>query len=120
MSRSQVRFLARPPLSSEIFVPMPITTLDMLIRLVLAGALSALVGLEREYRHRPAGLRTNAITGIATALMTIESVNIAALAVNPASVNISQLVSTIVVGIGFIGAGTIIQSRGIVKGLTTA
>jgi putative Mg2+ transporter-C (MgtC) family protein len=99
---------------------MEITTLDILIRLTVAGALSALIGLEREYRHRPAGLRTNAIVGIATALMTIVSVNIATLSLDPSSVDPSRIISNILVGIGFIGAGTIIQSRGIVKGLTTA
>ena len=99
---------------------MPITTLDILIRLVLAGVLGAVIGIEREYRHRPAGLRTNAIIGIATALMTIISLQIATMASDPASVDVSRVVSMILTGIGFIGAGTIIQSRGIVKGLTTA
>ncbi len=99
---------------------MEITTLDILIRLFVAGVLSALIGLEREYRHRPAGIRTNAIVGIATALMTIVSVNIATLAADPTTVDVSRIISTILTGIGFIGAGTIIQSRGIVKGLTTA
>lgn len=95
----------------------PISTVDILLRLVIAGILAAIIGWEREYRHRPAGIRTNAIAGIATALMTIISVNIASMS---GAVDISRIAANILVGIGFIGAGAIIQARGIVKGLTTA
>ena len=99
---------------------LPISTVDILSRLVVAGILCAVIGLEREYRHRPAGIRTNAIAGMATALMTIISVNIGSMGGEGSVVDISRIAANILIGIGFIGAGAIIQSRGIVKGLTTA
>lgn len=95
----------------------PISTADILLRLIVAGVLSAIIGWEREYRHRPAGIRTNAIAGMATALLTMISINIGAAGEN---VDVSRIAANILVGVGFIGAGAIIQSRGIVKGLTTA
>lgn len=97
-----------------------ISALDILIRLVVASLLCGIIGYEREYRHKPAGIRTNMLVGLGTAVMTITSIEVARLAPDPSSVDISRIASTILTGIGFIGAGTIIQSRGIVKGLTTA
>jgi len=93
--------------------------LEILARLVMATLLCGIIGFEREYRHRPAGIRTNALVGMGTALFTIASISFASMAPE-GSVDISRVASYALAGIGFIGAGTIIQSRGIVKGLTTA
>ncbi len=93
--------------------------LEILARLVMAAILCGMIGIEREYRHRPAGIRTNALVGMGTALFTIASISFASMAPE-GSVDISRVASYVLAGIGFIGAGTIIQSRGIVKGLTTA
>jgi len=97
-----------------------VSTSDILLRLVIAALLGALIGLEREYRHKPAGVRTDILVAVGTCVMTIVSVQIARFATDAASVNISQIVSNVLPGIGFIGAGTIIQARGRVEGLTTA
>ena len=96
-----------------------ISFLDILFRLVVALALCAAIGYEREHRGKPAGLRTNMLVGLGTTMVTIASVEIARLSPN-AAVDVSRIVSSILPGIGFIGAGNIIQARGSIHGLTTA
>jgi putative Mg2+ transporter-C (MgtC) family protein len=98
----------------------PLTTLEVIVRLMVAALLCAAVGFEREYHRKPAGIRTNMLVGIGTAVMTIASIEMAQLSSSPASVNISQLAAAVITGIGFIGAGAIIHARGAVHGLTTA
>jgi len=95
-----------------------LSTLDILTRLVVAAAIGAAIGLEREYRHKPAGVRTDVLVAIGTCVMTIVSLQIAQF--SGEAVDVSRIVSQILPGIGFIGAGTIIQARGHVEGLTTA
>lgn len=87
-------------------------TLETLSSLVLAVALGALVGIEREIAHRPAGLRTHMLVSLGSCLFTIVSLNFSA---QPA-----QVAGGIVAGIGFIGAGTIWAEKDKVKGITTA
>ncbi len=96
--------------------------LPLLGRLLLATALGAAVGLEREYSGKPAGLRTNILICVGAALLTELSLLAAAefaphdlIRADPA-----RIAAQIVSGIGFIGAGTILVSRGSVLGLTTA
>ena len=89
---------------------------DTLGRLLLAALLGGAVGTERELSGKPAGLRTNLHICVGAALITELS---AAVAANGAG-DPGRLAAQIVSGIGFIGAGTIIQSRGKVVGLTTA
>jgi putative Mg2+ transporter-C (MgtC) family protein len=97
-----------------------LSIIDIIIRLGGAALLCGLIGYEREFRRKPAGVRTDMLVGIGTAAMTIASIEIARLDPNGV-VDISRIASTILTGIGFIGAGTIIQSKGgIVLGLTTA
>jgi len=96
-----------------------LSLLDIIIRLGGAALLGGLIGYEREFHHKPAGIRTDMLVGIGTAAMAIASIEIAKLDPNGA-VDISRIVSTILTGIGFIGAGTIIQAKGHVVGLTTA
>jgi putative Mg2+ transporter-C (MgtC) family protein len=89
--------------------------IDVLLRLLLAAALGALLGLEREYRRKPAGLRTNILIGVGSALFAIVSIEIGRAGGTP-----DRIAAQIVTGIGFLGAGAILRGRGNVHGLTTA
>lgn len=93
---------------------------EMLIRLIVAIILSGVIGYEREYRHKPSGMRTNMLVGLGTALITIVSLEIIRQEGATSATDISRIISSVLPGIGFIGAGMIIQSRGHVQGLTTA
>jgi len=87
-----------------------------LARLVLAAILGGLIGLERELRHQPAGLRTNMFICFGAALFTILS---DVLAVEHLGDH-TRISAQIIPGIGFIGAGSILHTRGLTTGLTTA
>ncbi len=89
---------------------------EILARLVLALALGALIGLERESVEKPAGLRTHTLVTLGAALFTlISKEGFFGSGADPA-----RIASNIVVGIGFLGAGTIWRSGVTVTGLTTA
>ena len=88
------------------------------LRLGLASVLGGFIGWEREQRGKAAGLRTNILICIAATLLTDLSVSAAASA--SAVADPGRIAAQIVTGMGFLGAGTIIQSRGHVTGLTTA
>jgi putative Mg2+ transporter-C (MgtC) family protein len=88
----------------------------VLARLLVAAALGGAIGLEREMKRRPAGLRTNMFMCFGAALFTMLS----ALMASPGS-DQTRIAAQIITGIGFIGAGSIIHSRsGGVQGVTTA
>ena len=89
-----------------------ILTLQTLVSLVLAVVLGAIVGIERERAHRPAGLRTHMLVSLGSCLFTLMSSSFGG---QPA-----QVAGGIVAGIGFIGAGTIWGEKDKVKGITTA
>jgi putative Mg2+ transporter-C (MgtC) family protein len=94
----------------------------MWIKLALATACGAAIGIERELHDKPAGLRTNMLICVGSALITMVSLHVA-LSYAERQVNIAdpgRIAAQIVSGIGFLGAGTIIQARGSVHGLTTA
>jgi len=86
-----------------------------LTRLVLAAILGGAIGLERELRHRPAGLRTNMFICFGAAMFTILSSGLAGVPSDAA-----RIAAQIIPGIGFIGAGSILHNRGLTTGLTTA
>jgi len=90
---------------------------DIILKILLAAMLGGIIGLERELSHKEAGLRTNILIAIGSTLITVLSFKIAALnkTADPA-----RLTAQIVSGIGFLGAGAIIQARFAVHGLTTA
>jgi putative Mg2+ transporter-C (MgtC) family protein len=92
------------------------------IELGLAFLLSALVGLEREIRHKSAGLRTYTVVGTAAALfLLISKYGFSdVLVANRIILDPSRVAAQIVSGIGFIGAGLIFLDQNRVKGLTTA
>ena len=86
-----------------------------LTRLLLAAILGGLIGLERESKHRAAGLRTNMFICFGAALFTVLSRGLAA---EPS--DYTRIAAQIIPGIGFIGAGSILHTRGLTTGLTTA
>jgi putative Mg2+ transporter-C (MgtC) family protein len=95
---------------------------EMWLKLGLAVACGAAIGLERELSDKPAGLRTNMLICVGSTLITMTSLHVA-LTYAERQVNIAdpgRIAAQIVSGIGFLGAGTIIQARGAVHGLTTA
>lgn len=100
--------------------------LGLLGRLVLAALLGGLIGLERELRAKPAGLRTNLLICMGAALLMEVSISVARMAEGGPVDAINRpgdpgrIAAQIVSGIGFLGAGTILQSRGSISGLTTA
>lgn len=85
-------------------------------RLLLAAVLGGLVGIERELKHRPAGLRTNMFICFGAAMFTILSVELAA----GVGGERTRIASQIIPGIGFIGAGSILHATRTITGLTTA
>jgi putative Mg2+ transporter-C (MgtC) family protein len=93
----------------------PTTLTDIFLRLALAAGLGGAIGLEREYRRKPAGLRTNMLIALGSALFSILSVELGKAAGSP-----DRVAAQVVSGIGFLGAGAILRSGGNVTGLTTA
>ena len=90
---------------------------EILLRLTVAAVLGAVIGVERDLRRRPAGVRTSLFVCMATALFTILSGEIARLFGDTGS---TRIASNIVQGIGFLGAGAILREAGGVTGMTTA
>jgi putative Mg2+ transporter-C (MgtC) family protein len=92
-------------------------------RILLAVGLSAVIGIEREFHGRPAGLRTHLLVGTGAALVII-ALQAAWSAMTSASeglpTEIGRLAAGVITGIGFLGAGTIIKVGDWVRGLTTA
>jgi putative Mg2+ transporter-C (MgtC) family protein len=91
---------------------------DLILRLLVAAALGAAVGLEREFHDHPAGTRTHLLVAMGSALFTILSVH--GFADPGTNVDPTRIAAQIVTGIGFLGAGAIIHYGTSVKGLTTA
>ena len=90
---------------------------EILLRLTVAAALGAVIGIERDLRRRPAGIRTSLFVCLATALFTILSGEIAHRFGDSGS---TRIASNIVQGIGFLGAGAILRGAGGTVGMTTA
>lgn len=89
--------------------------LGLLGKLALAVVLGGAIGLEREVRGKAAGLRTNILICLGAVLFTDLSIGMAGPTGDPA-----RIAAQVVTGVGFLGAGTILQSRGTVVGLTSA
>jgi putative Mg2+ transporter-C (MgtC) family protein len=86
-----------------------------LVRLLLAATLGGAIGLERQVRHKPAGLRTNMFICFGAAMFTVLSKQLAGVESDSA-----RIAAQIIPGIGFIGAGSILHAKTSVTGLTTA
>ena len=85
-------------------------------RLLMACAMGGVIGMEREWRHKASGLRTNMLICMGAALFTMMSEVLA----GDGNPNKGQVASNIVQGIGFLGAGLILHTRNRVLGLTSA
>lgn len=103
---------------------------EIIIRVVVAILVGGLIGYERQMTNRPAGFRTHILVCVgATVVSLIQEKNIitttALIASNPELANalksdIGRMGAQVITGVGFLGAGTIIREKGLVKGLTTA
>jgi putative Mg2+ transporter-C (MgtC) family protein len=85
---------------------------DTIFRLLLSLALGALIGFERELKHRPAGLRTHMLVSLGATIFTVMSLSF--------DVEPARIAAAIVTGIGFLGAGSIIAQKGHIRGITSA
>jgi len=96
--------------------------LELIFQLLLAVLLGGLVGIEREYKRKEAGLRTYALVSLGAAFFTMISFEVFnSLSGKPGvSLDPSRIIDQIVLGIGFLGAGLIIYRQFRVEGLTTA
>ena len=87
---------------------------DLARRLLLAAGLGAAIGLEREYRGKAAGLRTNILIALGSALFTAVSMTMAG------ANGSDRIAAQVVTGVGFLGGGAILRSGRTVHGMTTA
>jgi|TARA_B110000196_G_C21143780_1_gene665350 putative Mg2+ transporter-C (MgtC) family protein len=111
-----------------------VSELEIILRLVLAVILGAMIGYNRSRHNKPAGLRTMALISLGSAAFTligIEAVmqlsmlqtgeeNLTSGVSKMINLDSSRIIAGIVGGVGFLGAGAIIQSRGRVQGMTSA
>ena len=98
-------------MTDELFAPEPDAVL-LAARVLIAAVLGAALGLEREWRGKEAGLRTNTLIAIGSALFTVMSLQFGS--------DHSRIAAQIVTGVGFLGAGAIMRTGENVQGLTTA
>jgi putative Mg2+ transporter-C (MgtC) family protein len=98
-------------MTDELMLPEPFAA-TLALRVLIAAALGAALGLEREWRGKEAGLRTNTLIAIGAALFTAVSI----LFTNDPA----RVAAQVVTGVGFLGAGAIMRTGASVQGLTTA
>src|ERR1043165_5096849 len=91
------------------------SSVEVMLRLLLAVGLGGAIGLEREFRRKPAGLRTNILIALGASLFTMVS-----LALAHDGGTSDRVAAQIVTGIGFLGAGAIMRTGRNVHGMTTA
>ena len=94
----------------------PLLLMDLTVRVAAAILLGAAIGLERQWRLRSAGLRTNALVSVGSALFVI----LGAVSIDGATADPTRVAAQIVSGIGFLGAGVILRDGFNIRGLTTA
>ncbi len=90
--------------------------LELALRLTVGLGLGAIIGFEREMHRQPAGFRTHSLVALGASLFAV----ISAYGFHGESTDPTRIAAQVVSGIGFIGAGTILQYRGHIRGLTTA
>lgn len=94
---------------------------DLVLRLVAAAIIGSGIGLDREVRRKPAGLRTHALVSLGAALLTVVVIRIGPGAAELHIDAVSRVIQGIIAGVGFLGGGAILKSdREMVQGLTTA
>lgn len=99
---------------------LPADTMEVVVRLFVAALVGGCIGLDREVRQKPAGMRTHALVSLGAALIVLVVVRF-----SPATTNhidaVSRAIQGIIAGVGFLGGGAILKAdRGTVHGLTTA
>ena len=95
--------------------------LAILLRLLCAMLVGVVIGLEREYTHRPAGLRTHILVALGACVVSITGQMLFAQYSDlGSSADPARLSAQVITGVGFLGAGTIMKEGATVKGLTTA
>lgn len=92
-----------------------VSQMEIIIRLVLAAAIGGIIGIERELKNRPAGLRTHVLVSLGSALIMLISIDGFNNTGDP-----GRLAAQVVSGVGFLGAGTIMRNENGINGLTTA
>ena len=90
--------------------------MELCLRMVVAVVCGAVIGAEREWHGKPAGLRTNILISLGASIFTLIAMKIA----GQFSSDPARMAAQVVTGIGFLGAGAIIRAEGGVHGLTTA
>lgn len=93
-------------------------SLHVFIKLFMAAVCGSIIGIEREVHRKSAGIRTNMMICLGASLYVIASEMI--VATHGGNMDATRMAGQVVVGMGFIGAGAIIQSRGHIVGLTSA
>ncbi|EMQ94676.1 MULTISPECIES: MgtC/SapB family protein [Flavobacteriaceae] len=101
---------------SELFTFEAKEVLDFSIKIGIATVSGLLIGLEREYKGKSAGLKTNALVAIGAAVYVLISLKFQ----GEDYADITRVLSQVVTGIGFLGGGVILQKKDTIKGLTTA
>lgn len=95
--------------------------IELFCQILLAALLGGIVGLEREYKRRAAGLRTFSLVCLGSCFFTLIAFNFTKIGVYPLiQIDLTRVIQAVAVGVGFIGAGLIIHRQGQVEGLTTA
>lgn len=95
---------------------------EVLLRLAAATVLGGTLGIDRELREKPAGMRTHALVALGAAVMTLLGIHVAS-GVTPIDTSaISRVIQGIIAGVGFLGGGAILKGgiEGDIRGLTTA
>ncbi len=102
----------------------PLTILQMLIRIFAAVIIGTVIGIDREIKNRPAGMRTHVLVCLGVTLIGLVEqstiADVAALGLHQINVSAGRLTAAVVSGVGFLGAGTIIIADRRITGLTTA
>jgi putative Mg2+ transporter-C (MgtC) family protein len=95
---------------------------DVVLRLAAATVVGGLVGLNRELRDKPAGLRTHALVSLGAALVTVSALEVATRAGDPRGEAFARVAQGVITGIGFLGGGVILRdaAQQRIRGLTTA
>ena len=94
----------------------PLDSFDFAITVFAAIIAGCAIGIERQLKHKNAGLKTNALVAFGAAIF----VNISKIYIDMADVDESRILSQIIVGVGFLGAGVILHRKGHISGLATA
>lgn len=96
--------------------------MEIILQLLLAGALGGLIGLEREYKRKEAGLQTYSLVAIGSCIFTVVGFAAFRLVRNQTGIDFDpgRIIQAVAIGIGFVGAGVIFRRPSQIEGLTTA